>query len=372
MSNRFLMIPLMILLCLEKAQADGNFGIPVHGFADALWGYSTKGNVPREKLNGFSLGTFDLYLVPQFSDRVTSLIEIAFEPSMDEGDVGLDVERLQMGYIFNDKLTLWFGRFHSPYGYWNNAYHHGAQIQTSIAKPRFIDWEDHSGFMPAHSVGIWARGQSRIKGGSKWTYDFYITNGNHVKDTTLDMNIVRDDNTNPALGFNLGYGFGGAFSGLLIGIHGMSQKVNTQEEDKDNNIDALNSDLKFGGGYLVYEAHNFEISSEYYHFDNSNLNKDSKTKHKSSAWFMHVGYFLHEDVISYVRYEDSKLDKDDRYFSSQKNGNSYNRSVLGLRYNLNYKAALKIEGTKTKIKESTSFVNKNNFNEIRIQYAISF
>src|SRR6266702_1772959 len=106
----------------------------LHGFADVGFGFSSKRNDPADRLRGFALGSFDLYLTPQVGDRLKGLTEInfGFEES---GETVVDVERLQIGYTFSDYATVWLGRFHTPYGYWNTAFHHGAQLQTSILRP---------------------------------------------------------------------------------------------------------------------------------------------------------------------------------------------------------------------------------------------
>ena len=78
------------------------------------------------------------------------------------------MERAQLGYSFSDALTFWVGRFHTPYGYWNTAFHHGAQIQTSVTRPLFIDFEDKGGILRAHSLGLLAHGRVPAGPGKLW------------------------------------------------------------------------------------------------------------------------------------------------------------------------------------------------------------
>jgi hypothetical protein len=103
---------------------------PLHGFAD-VGGVITDN---KNKRKGFTVGSFDLFLTPGFGDNVKSLIETNFEVDS-EGKLAVDVERLQVGYAFGDYLTAWLGRFHTPFGYWSTAYHHGTLIQTSVRRP---------------------------------------------------------------------------------------------------------------------------------------------------------------------------------------------------------------------------------------------
>ena len=150
------------------SRAGGDKGIPLHGFADVDYGRASK-NYGEDRPDGFGIGSLDLYLSPQFGDHVRALVELVVERDAD-GQIGVDLERVQAGYAFGDALTMWAGRYHTPYGYWNTAFHHGAQIQTSILRPKFIDFEDKGGILPSHTVGLWATGKIGV-GSGKFVYN---------------------------------------------------------------------------------------------------------------------------------------------------------------------------------------------------------
>jgi len=176
------------------AKVSTDTGLPLHGFIDV--GYaSTKDKPPAYEKSGFRLGTFDIYLTPRFGEKVKGLIELAFEFGSD-GGLGTDLERMQLGYEFSDNTTLWGGRFHTPYGYWNTAFHHGAQIQTSITRPRFIAFEDQGGILPAHSVGAWLHSNPGT-GIGRVNFDFYVANSDSMRDGTLTLRS-RADQARPA------------------------------------------------------------------------------------------------------------------------------------------------------------------------------
>jgi hypothetical protein len=290
------------------------------------------------------------------------LAELNFEVD-EEGGLATDLERLQLGYTFTDSVTGWMGRFHTPYGYWNNAFHHGAQIQTSITRPRFIDFEDRGGILPAHSVGLWATGRVPM-GGGKLVYDAFIANGNKIQDGVLDFQAHRDDDSNKALGFNAGYRFGGALDGLLVGLHGMDQHVASY--DPAGTVEAR-THVSMTGGYFYLEARDWEAIGEYYRFRNKDLMAGSGT-HASWAGFAQLGYTFADLWTPYYRWEKASLDAADPYFATQASGRSYSRHVLGLRYNLNANAALKIEGNRTR-----EFLGEEkSYSEARAQFAVRF
>ena len=47
---------------------------------------------------------------------------------------------------------------HTLLGYWNQAYHHGTWLQTTVFRPEIYRWEDDGGgLLPVHEVGVRAR-----------------------------------------------------------------------------------------------------------------------------------------------------------------------------------------------------------------------
>ena len=333
-------------------------GIPLHGFADVGVGKAGKG-AGDNRANGFSLGTLSFYLTPQLGDRVKALAELVFEA--DAGGIVTDVERLQLGYTFSDAATLWLGRFHTPFGYWNTAFHHGAQIQTSILRPRFVDFEDKGGIIPTHTMGALLTGNVPI-GGGRIIYDAYLGNGSRIEGEVLDPNISRDDNNNKAMGFNIGYRFGGGLRGLQLGVHGL-----TEEIDAYSGASLLNSNrLNLLGGYGFYEGNDLELISEYYYFRNKDLSGGAGS-HGSWAGYAQGGYTW-GDWTPFLRLEKTKLNQNDNYFASQASGRSYTRYALGLRYELNPQSALKLELNRTRQPDSVS----GDYSEALFQYSVRF
>lgn len=345
-------------------------GIPVRGFADveAVW---SRGDDPVRR-NGFSVGTLDLYLTPQFGDRVKALFEIAFE--FEENGAGAaDMERVQLGYTLNDDLTLWMGRFHTPFGLWNTLYHHGANLQTSIFRPRFIAFEDKDGILPVHAVGVWASGKTRL-GSQRITYDAYLANGSVIRRGRLDPNSFTDNDGNKMLGFNLGYQPSGRLEGLTVGLHGFGATVAAFATDGT----ALGrTRLRAAGAYFSYDTDQWESIGEYYHF--ANAATAGGARHSSNAWFTQVGRNI-GPLTPFVRYERASLDPADLYFRAQRAGRSYRRAALGARYAIDPMSSLKFELSRTResamtqIDESGALVPfaGGSYRRTAFQYSIAF
>lgn len=319
-----------IVDALGKSSAEP--GTLMHGFVDVGAGWSSARDPGRER--GFSAGSLDIYLTPQIGERVKSLVEMVVET--DERGSAIDLERIQIGYTINDALTLWAGRFHTPFGAWNTTYHHGANLQTSISRPHVIDFEDRGGLVPAHSVGLWATGRARL-GSGRLSYDAYLANGPSIVDRRLDPGVVTDRNSDKMVGFNLGYQASQGLSGLKIGAHGFQSDVGQYSPG-----DALRGTTRMRvlGGYVTYDARDWEVIGEFYGFHNRDAG--GGLARRSNAGFVQVGHSF-AAWTPYVRYERASLDAQDNYFRSLRSARPYRYAVAGARYALDANSSLKLE-----------------------------
>ncbi|HSU15601.1 hypothetical protein [Longimicrobium sp.] len=103
---------------------------------------------------GFELAQAAGLLNVGFTDHFDAVTEVTATPV--DGRERIRVERLFARYAFNDALKLSAGRFHTPIAYWNTAYHHGAWLQTSVARPELIRFG--TPLLPLHFAGIQAEG----------------------------------------------------------------------------------------------------------------------------------------------------------------------------------------------------------------------
>jgi hypothetical protein len=284
---------------------------------------------------GFLVGSLDFYLTPRLSENVKSVIELVFEHDINSGgELSADLERLQVGYTFSDEATVWLGRFHTPVGYWNTAFHHGSELQTSVLRPRFIDFEDQGGVVPAHTVGVWGTGAYRL-GADKLTYDLIVGNSPSIKETVLDPNNLGSSNFKWSAGFNVGYLFGGSAEGLKVGVDGYHAEV------IDDAVPANSTRVNILGAYAATEGDLWELYAEYYRFYNQDLGVTTGN-YNSWAAFAQLGRHIGR-WTPYVRFEQAILNQADNYFAMLAGGRSYSLQALGLRYELTSTTALKFE-----------------------------
>jgi hypothetical protein len=101
----------------------------------------------------FALGTLSFLITGELEKHFVSTAEFAFEYDDVTNQVGIDIERLHVGYL-GEHFFIYAGRVHTAFGYWNNAYHHGKWLQPNMERPRWVAFEDEGGILPVHSVGL--------------------------------------------------------------------------------------------------------------------------------------------------------------------------------------------------------------------------
>ena len=331
-------------------------GLPMHGFADVGAGNH---NAQFPEYKGFDIAELDFFLTPRLGSRTRALFELNFEVGED-GSLGVDLERAHIGYQFSDSATVWLGRFHTPFGYYNTAFHHGQEIATSLRRPRFLEFEDHGGVMPAHTVGAWLTGYERL-GEGKVTYDLFVGNSQRISDGTLDMNNIGNTNGNVIVGGNLGWLPSGVLDGLKLGVSVYGTRIDIQD-----GVSQLYTRVRTYGVYSVYDTDNWEWLGEVYLFSDADLTGHTGT-HRSDAGFAQLGYRAGR-FIPYVRYERAALQQSDPYFAAQHFGDSYYRDAVGLRFDIDVKSAVKVELANTQLTDR----RRTDFGEALIQYAIRF
>ena len=116
-----ILAPVLLIVMAPLARAlDALDGLlTIHGFADTYYTATGQHDSPSGQ-SGFRLGNLDLYIAPNLTGRVRALMEDVVEfddweaPGAYNGQPSVDIERLQVGYLVSDQLTVWVGRFHTP------------------------------------------------------------------------------------------------------------------------------------------------------------------------------------------------------------------------------------------------------------------
>src|SRR5213082_3442282 len=343
-------------MAASAGQHAEDLGMPMHGFADVGVGNH---NAEFPQYQGADIAELDFFLTPRLGSRTRALFELNFEVGPD-GSVGVDLERAQIGYQFSDSATVWLGRFHTPYGYYNTAFHHGQQIATSLRRPRFLEFEDHGGVMPAHTVGGWLTGSERL-GDEKLTYDLFIGNSQRLTDGALEMNNPGNIRGSTIIGGNAGMLLSGALDGLKVGVDAFQTRI----EDQDLTPSPFTR-VRSYGVYAAYDTDTWEDIGEFHVFDNHDLSGGTGSHH-SDAGFLQIGYRAGR-YTPYARYERGSFQQSDRYFAALRHGESYYRNALGVRFDVDLVSSVKLELAQTHFTDRVV----GSYDEALLQYAIRF
>lgn len=351
-SCKFTCLSIVFLLAFVLG-AHGAWAFEFRGFGDVTFTESTKTDNDQ---GAFALGQLDFYATQRIDERSDVFVEVVVEAD-DTGEFVIDLERLQLGYLVNDYLKVRAGRFHNTLGFWNTEYHHGAQLQTTIGRPEFLEFEDDGGILPSHMVGIWATGRYRTAPAT-FNYGVMVGNGSKVQDGALDPNNASDNSGNKAVTLRLTVE-PEAVSGLALGLSAGSSVV-SGFSGSDEVMRVKQRILEFD---VTYFRKPFEFMAEYYMIRNKD-DFGAGDSHTSSAYYVQGGYWLTERFIPYARYEKVSVKEEDPYFTALGTADS-NRVIAGVRYDLSLSNTVKAE---------VRFIDdgSQDFEEYALQWAIAF
>ncbi len=312
----------------------------LHGFADVSYHHDIHDDINTQENNGaFNLGPIDLYVAESLGPRLDVLTEIAIESGI------VDLERLQVGYLFSDALKVYAGRFHSPLGYWNTAYHHGAFLHTTIQRPFFLHFEDEGGILPVHTVGLLLSGRQFL-GIGEISYSALVGNGSSIIDEAgapvLDPNNETDPNKNKAVGLRAAFA-PARLRGWTVGASAYTSRV----LDERTPIPAVDVTQTILGADLTFLDGRSELIAEYFLVrDKNELGTTTATNH---LYYVQLGREFAERVTPYVRHEQMSLDEADPYMSD-KSGLSGLGAIdkrietAGVRFRVGSQSVVKLEG----------------------------
>lgn len=185
------------------------FNPTVHAmvFGDASY-VATERAIP----SGFIMGQAVGHLIASLTDRLAYFGEVTLT-SQSSGYTA-ELERSILRYDFTDGFKLSGGRYHTPIGYWNTAFHHGTWLQTTVSRPEMVKYG--SQFIPTHFVGAMAEGSVPV-GDVGLGYMVGVGNGRastisragDAGDPTSNRAVAAAISARPAMlfGLQLGGGF---------------------------------------------------------------------------------------------------------------------------------------------------------------------
>jgi hypothetical protein len=290
----------------------------IRGFADVTYRTGSKGTPAP----AFGLGQFDLFITSKLTPEFRFIGETVFE--YDGQGFVVDVERVIISYAPREWIKAGVGKHHTPIGYWNNAYHHGAVMQPTIERPLMFKFEDEGGVLPIHTVGLLLSGTNI--GTAHLTYDFLVGNG-------IGSTPISDNNQSKSYTAALR---SQVTSALEVGISGYTDHAGRGTVNLAGDTLALGMTQRMVGGFVTFLGAKNEVIAEYQRVMNRS---ESDRSHATDALFVYAGHRIGA-FVPYARYDMLSYQAGDPYFAV----NDTKMVLVGGRYDFGPMTTVKLEG----------------------------
>jgi hypothetical protein len=240
--------------------------------------------------DSFATAHIDLFPTADVG-KLSFLSEIFFEAG-DSNEFSVDIERLQIAYLFSNWLRVRAGRTHTAFGYYNDTYHHGNLFELTTDRPYAVNFEDEGGLIGAHLVGVGVDGTFDTSAGS-FRYDLETGNGRLADVTAVAVDHAEKDDK--LVNLRLRWL---PIDGLILGVNGLHDEfpaaAATAVDPARPKLDEL-----IGGAHAVYMEHDLHILLETYLMVHKASGGNAR---KTSGGFAELGYAIGE-VTPYGRLE---------------------------------------------------------------------
>ena len=301
--------------------------LEIRGFADVDFSATDQKNTN----SGFNLGQLDLHLASPLSQKISYFGEITLNARPNQYTV--EVERSIIRYDYNDYFKLSFGRFHTPIGYWNTTFHHGAWLQTTIDRPFIV--KVGGTFTPVHFVGFLAEGNIP-SGNVGLSYNVGVGNGRG--EIISRPGDAGDVNNNRAWVAKL-FARPAKLYGLELGGSIYQDKITFLAPTNQSYREWITS------AYVAWTKGSPEFLLEFDNVRHRNIFTNQITN--SDAFYVQFAYRLprfERSFKPYYRLEYAHMPLSERVFAHF----DQVESIFGLRYDISNFAAFKVEYRNTK------------------------
>lgn len=286
----------------------------IRGFIDAL-------TTLQDGKVSFGFGEQDLFITSELNDRLSFLGESVFKytPSSPT-EFSVSIERVVIKYNFYGNHNLLIGKHHTPLNYWNDTYHHGRVFFPTIERPLLFA----ANIIPLHTTGIGVQGHDLGK--LRFGYDMMIGNG-------LGSNEVSDNDKNKSVSLAVHIK---PIEKLRLGVSYYYDVISKGADVHDRGIINYQVNQQLFTGSVAYFGSKFELLAE----STIALNKtDTTGTQQTTASYIYGGFRLTEKIIPYFRLDDIQYQDGEIYYIK----NNTTSIVGGIRFQINYLAAVKIE-----------------------------
>jgi hypothetical protein len=275
----------------------GDSGFAMRNHADQPWPTSTaNANVYRPGVwNSFFAPRLDLFGSSDVA-KLSFLTEAMFEAQNNQ--IAVDLERVQISYLFANWLRVRAGRTHLAWGYYNDSYHHGNFFELTTSRPYSVNFEDSFGIILSHNVGVGIDGTFELGSLGAVRYDAEVGNGRAADVTSVALQFA--DKNEKVVNVRIRWL---PLDGLIVGVNGMRDVVPSLAASGSPTPaptpDRPETEELVLGAHLVYTEHHLLLDVEGFAMRHNPTGAPSTNLY---GGFAEVGYAIGA-VTPYVRGE---------------------------------------------------------------------
>jgi hypothetical protein len=308
-------------------------------FGDVDW-QSHRDDLP----NTFTVGQLALFLTSELAPNLSLITEVSLETPEAPQEQIAEVERLLVRWAPSDAVNVSVGRMHTLLGYWNQAYHHGTWLQTTVFRPEVYRWEDDGGgVLPVHEVGVRLGGA--LSGGSlRLEYNASLANGRGQ--TPEEVVTVQDRNGSKAVSLWVGLS-PNAIPGLQVGGTAVFDTIPPGLAGAEIHAELRERIL---GGFLVFLNPRVELLAEAFSIRHED---ESAGGVWTTTGLYAQGAFTAGRLKPYYRFDYVDRNQDDPFFRPVMPGGE--KHTVGLRVDPWSRVAVKLELAHNHVERGPTF-----------------
>lgn len=295
----------------------------------------------------FTPGGPNLFVSADVLSRLSFLGDASFNYNSDNASLfSLNLQRAVIKYNYYGNHSLLVGKLATPLNYWNDNYHFGRVFYPTISRPGFL----RDDIIPNSTTGVSL--QAADLGRLKFGYDLLIGNGigssdandnDKVKSLTAALHIKPADKKQ-----------------MRASVY---HDILSSGTHPHTDIDTTDIDIK--QTLYSFSVSDFENKLEILAESSFGIDHtDSLGDAYFRAFYAYAGYRI-KKIVPYVRFDQLIYEDNSLYFSK----NNLKRTVVGLRFEINYLAVLKLE---YQYQETTGMEHTTYITSVTTQIAIGF
>ncbi|MCB0330185.1 MAG: hypothetical protein KDD70_10985 [Bdellovibrionales bacterium] len=325
--------------------ADSGFSLPkldLKGFADVGYYAQERGG---QTSNSFTTADIDFFINSEIADDVDFLFEADWHSKEPGNGINFTLQRASITYRLYDYFNINVGRVHTAIGYYNQNFHHGNYLMTTVIRPEIMRFErDAGGFLPVHGVGIEFFGNIPMDG-FDLEYNLSVLNGRDEQITGVAH--LRDRNNHKALNMLLNVK-PHWLDGLEIGGVAYLDRIPPDQTDP---LRSTTLSEEIFGGFVVLNRDNFEYLSEIFFINQED--QTSGMKYDTVGAYAQIGYGPFDKLTPYYRFDYVDLDQGNPYYTPNGNVGITSHSI-GVRWDAYSWNAIKFEYSYGDLQDSDS------------------